>query len=370
MAIYKKVTCLAFFVALCMLLLQTSVAFADSIENDTTPDSVLTSDVSEMFAYVSSNLETIIPEYQSNNEVYLCAPIHSYVQVQDEFIDGPLYYPMVTEANEVIGFFLATKESGAGESIINFTTEFCEKINQNYSPNKNSCFIIDEEFVYLLQGKDTITLGNNEYDTIAKGAFDRMQLHQNTVEETVFGKNNHIAHSSRVTSASVESVTSNSTLTVRRIKQLENSSYCWACVSVSFGQYFKPNIILDEKQIAIKYKGDLYTSNNITGIGLLLSQEYGIAVGKYLYQPTFATLKSNINRDAPVIVRVEYSNGRGHFILVNGYNDSTSKYIVAMDPISGTYRVLNTTFSGGNYYLSYVSPGGSVAAATHFVESL
>jgi len=105
---------LVFFIVVCMLLLQTSFAVAANVENNATLDFQLTSDVSKMFEYVSSNLSKLVPEYEGKEEVYLCTPVHSYIQVEEKLVDGLLYYPMITEKNELIGFFLAMSDPGTG----------------------------------------------------------------------------------------------------------------------------------------------------------------------------------------------------------------------------------------------------------------
>ena len=151
----------------------------------------------------------------------------------------------------------------------------------------------------------------------------------------------------------------NSTISVRGIKQDDGSDYCWACTAVSLGQYRKPNIVLNEKTIAIKYAGGLNVPRDISYSSMILSQEYGVATVRYNANPTFNTIKNRINSGDPILANISYNSGGGHSILLNGYSDYTSKYIVAMDPLSGTYRTLNTTSSGGNYYLAYVSPTGA-----------
>jgi hypothetical protein len=161
----------------------------------------------------------------------------------------------------------------------------------------------------------------------------------------------------------------NKLLNVRKVHQDVGSSYCWVCTAVSLGQYKKPSIILDEKQIAIKYVGNLTTGGDTGKIGMILSMEYNYIASRTNGDPTFSTIKSNINNNNPMITRVGYTGGwsGGHSILINGYSDSSSNYVNAMDPLTGTYRVLDTTSTSNTGHLVYISPSGKSATATEWL---
>ncbi|MCI8608799.1 MAG: hypothetical protein HFE73_04050 [Firmicutes bacterium] len=286
-----------------------------------------------------------------------------YMVQNGEFVPSSIqYYPLFNQIKQIVGLILAKWDEKTGQPIVNYTTELCEELNKNYEI-AGCCIIIDAEAIYINKGIDFKKISENEVQENSLCSLEHVLNKDFNLAKSCFTiKKQLVLHEE-----SLYSVNANMVISVRGIKQDSGSQYCWACTSVSLGQYRKPNIVLSEKEIAKKYSGDLMTPQDISTCGLVLSQEYGVSTIRYNVNPTFNTIKNNINADNPMISSVRYSDGSGHSILINGYNDATSKYVVAMDPVTGTYRTLNTTSSGGNYYVAYVSPNGASASIYRYI---
>lgn len=346
--------------AVVMLLSMSATAFGEeAVPLDSTRE--IFQEVENQFHFVEGNKELF--GVSETDSICLGSRMATYMVKDQAVVEATIhYYPVLNQHGSMVGLILAKLDEGTGQPIVNYTTEMCEEINANVD-EKGNFIIIDAEAIYIGDGKDLIQIHENEIRNEDLDVVEHVSM-----AETTFKKSRlTMCETMSSGNAIIYSANSNATISVPTIKQENGSSYCWACTAVSLGQYRKPRIVLDEKEMAIKYAGDLYTTKPIEYSALILSKEYGVSTVRINENPTFSTIKSNIDDGNPMITAVRYNAGGGHSILINGYSDWTSKFVVAMDPLSGTYRSLSTTVSGGNHYIAYVDLNGASGSAARYI---
>jgi hypothetical protein len=134
----------------------------------------------------------------------------------------------------------------------------------------------------------------------------------------------------------------------------EQSNWCWAAVGVSVARFFNSSTIWQEQcdltsqelvQVCCP------TGTNPTGCNVpwYLDQAL-IRVGHYNpYQSRAASLneiRAEIDSNRPLGVRIAWSSGGGHFVVVSGYSTSPVGDMVTIeDPVYGQSILLLSTFT-------------------------
>jgi hypothetical protein len=135
-------------------------------------------------------------------------------------------------------------------------------------------------------------------------------------------------------------------------KQLE-SEWCWAAVSTSINHFYNPASTVTQCQVVNNQLGrtdccsNPASSNcNVPGYldkALQYVGNFASDKGLGTYQDAFNAL----NAGTPPCIRIGWSGGGGHFIIINGCQ--APSYLSVTDPIYGDSIVAYTTFTSGKY---------------------
>lgn len=125
-------------------------------------------------------------------------------------------------------------------------------------------------------------------------------------------------------------------LGVWNVKQSKNN-WCWAASSQSVLDHY--NIFSVQDGIVKVVKGSVVNKTATVDEVQEGLEAYGLdssATGSL----SFNKLKGELNSGDPVIAGIVYSDGGGHMVVIDGYEeDGTSKYIEFMDPAKGSHVV-------------------------------
>ncbi|MED1803018.1 papain-like cysteine protease family protein [Brevibacillus porteri] len=125
-------------------------------------------------------------------------------------------------------------------------------------------------------------------------------------------------------------------LGVKNVKQSQ-TNWCWAATSQSVLDYY--NIFSIQDGIVKVVKGKVVNRTATVDEVQEGLREYGLdssATGSL----SFSELKSELNADDPVLAGIQYKDGGGHMVVIDGYEeDGRSKYIEYMDPAKGSHVV-------------------------------
>lgn len=143
-----------------------------------------------------------------------------------------------------------------------------------------------------------------------------------------------------------------------RLEQQQYANWCWAAVIISLLKYYKhPDSGISQDRLVtqtIERKGANYNSyfDSPNVIDAVMS-EYGILNTKINGQVRFDDIATQIEKGLPVVARIQWQEGGGHFIVITGCsNNSNSPTIQVQDPMHGPIEVSFQEFSG-----SYRSSG-------------
>lgn len=129
----------------------------------------------------------------------------------------------------------------------------------------------------------------------------------------------------------------------------EKSNWCWAAAGQAIIQYKKQYYT----QCTLYKKGKNYSACTTNEQGSIYTQfdnmfEYAnfTAMGGVIFQPAgWSYITAQINLYRPLLARIEWSSGGGHFAVVKGYTDGTTDYVHWTDiKQSGSYS-RKTTYS-------------------------
>jgi len=162
-------------------------------------------------------------------------------------------------------------------------------------------------------------------------------------------------------------------LSVPKTKQ-EQTNWCWAgCSSAVFSYYgkkIKQCYIADfawSKVTCCKSAGPCNKVNSMYGekgsiVDIL--KHWCVKSASVASALTFAGCKTEINAQRPFIIRYQWSDGKGHFLVVNGYSTGSSgndEKLYLMDPGNGSY---------GFFTYAYVKAKVNHHTWTHTLKSL
>ena len=353
------------FCIIMMLLPQLGTAYAYENEADLFMFDATYDKADKMFQYINQyRKEFGLPE---GSVLYLGDSINSYLLQEGALKASEVkYYPVVDETNKVWGIVLSVNDIDSGKTFINYSDMLVDEINECFQEGEAVCIIVEEsESIYvksstnMIQAFDFSSENKYQKSTISKLSEESIS---NVIKYSEIEKKRAINSTIEMGSSTMAANT-NKLLNVRKIRQDVGSKYCWACTAVSLGQYKKPNIVLDAREIAIKYTGNTNTGESIGVQSMVLSMEYNYIATRTNGNPTFSTIKSNIDSNNPMSTSVLYVTSGAHAILINGYSTSTSAYFVnAMDPLTGTYRVLDTTSASSSSKMVYIDPSKGIKA--------
>ena len=120
-------------------------------------------------------------------------------------------------------------------------------------------------------------------------------------------------------------------------------------MATSVGQFKKPNVVLEPKNIAREYSGNLTTRKPISTIKQILSDKYNLSTSTNSFALKMSDVQRNIKANNPIASYVSYNLISGHFIVVRGYSvnsvsASTTYFVYIMDPLySSGYRTLEVS---------------------------
>ncbi|WP_426983871.1 C39 family peptidase [Brevibacillus borstelensis] len=130
------------------------------------------------------------------------------------------------------------------------------------------------------------------------------------------------------------------TLGVKKVTQAAEL-WCWAASSVSVLDYF--GIKVTQSDFVEYVKGEVSNkSGNISEVmdGL---DHYGLQSYREDNSLTFKETVREINNDIPVLARIKWKTGNtaiGHMVVIDGYTNSSTKYLRYMDPDKGEYSIM------------------------------
>jgi hypothetical protein len=122
----------------------------------------------------------------------------------------------------------------------------------------------------------------------------------------------------------------------------EEGNWCWAAVSAAVDRYFDPAKALAQCEIASKVLGvkNCCYNKDAHNEGAALEDALG-AVNRQREPPCgaigFEQLKSEIDAEMPVCVRIAWTKGGAHFVSLYGYriSESGARTIEVGDPWYG-----------------------------------
>jgi len=162
-------------------------------------------------------------------------------------------------------------------------------------------------------------------------------------------------------------------LSVPKTKQ-EQTNWCWAGCSSAvlsyFGKKIKQCYIADFAQSKVTCcsnpSGCNKANSIISGKGCIadILKHWCVNSTGVASVLTFAGCQTEINDKRPFIIRYQWSDGKGHFLVVNGYSTGSSgndEKLYLMDPWTGTY---------GFFTYAYVKAKANHHTWTHTLKSL
>lgn len=286
-----------------------------------------------------SNLDNSGTYYLGNS-----IPVYNYVDNMIE-IASVKYYPVIFNEN-VIGIIIARLGS-ENEVLLEYSEAFVSELNTSYKLHEAVCIVFtnDCQLVYLGDEVKKINVEINIDPNFTESS--SILKKDTTIKKETVNKLNEITYSPIATRGTVTA--GYKTLSVPKKIQADGSSYCWACVATSVGQFKKPNVVLDPKNIAREYSGNLTTRKPISTIKQILSDKYNLSTSTNSFALKMSDVQRNIKANNPIASYVSYNLISGHFIVVRGYSvnsvsASTTYFVYIMDPLySSGYRTLEVS---------------------------
>jgi hypothetical protein len=132
----------------------------------------------------------------------------------------------------------------------------------------------------------------------------------------------------------------------------QQTEWCWAAVTSSIDHYFNSastwsQCLLANNQLqqttccanggSAQCNCPWYLDRSLSLVNRLRSYVQGVA--------SFTGVQQEINNNDPLGVRIGWTGGGGHFVVIDGYDDSTATdYVLVADPIWGVSQVPYTVF--------------------------
>jgi hypothetical protein len=137
------------------------------------------------------------------------------------------------------------------------------------------------------------------------------------------------------------------------------SNWCWAATSVSVAGYFGRSLnhngtILARNQSNHVFAATGSSTNNVTRSFAVVQTDfssfYSLSTTYVFSSINMSSVQSNIDAGIPVYIRIGWSGGGGHVIVLTGYNVLNLR---VLDPSTG----LHTWHPSGNVYNAYLGSG-------------
>ncbi|MFN5298973.1 MAG: papain-like cysteine protease family protein [Planctomycetaceae bacterium] len=137
-----------------------------------------------------------------------------------------------------------------------------------------------------------------------------------------------------------------------RMQPQVHSNWCWAATGASTDRFYRTTSTRTQCSVANLEMGSTNCcqspapcnqqrslSSVLTKLGCLAPN--GFVTGRL----TFAQLRTYLTARRPVAVRIQWSGGGGHFVVLDGVETSGNvQFVTVRDPASGTTRVAYSTF--------------------------
>jgi Papain-like cysteine protease AvrRpt2 len=142
-----------------------------------------------------------------------------------------------------------------------------------------------------------------------------------------------------------------------QMQHQQQTNWCWAAVSTSVALYYDPTSAWTQCTVA---NGELGRSDCCGAGGSTSCNVYGTLntaltrVGHLDHMDvavaSFQAVDDEIDAGRPLGIRVAWSGGGAHFLVVIGYFEGDTNYVAVDDPIYGksdlTYATLETAYQG------------------------
>ena len=128
-----------------------------------------------------------------------------------------------------------------------------------------------------------------------------------------------------------------------RIEQQQETNWCWAAVSVSLDHYFNSESTLSQCQIADKVlPGDCCNDPDSCNQTMKLQdvlRPRGRLSSAMVGYPPFQQIKSELDANRPLAVRIAWFDGGAHFVVICGYSvmQSGVRKILIADSFHGEF---------------------------------
>jgi hypothetical protein len=138
------------------------------------------------------------------------------------------------------------------------------------------------------------------------------------------------------------------------LEKQRQDKWCWAAVSVSVDHYFSPRSNLTQCLIAQKVLNNGPCCSGQEGCNRAARLQAALSVvGKLKTIVTrplqFDEVRREINANRPVCVRIAWSGGGAHFVIIRGYRQSASglQLVEVADPLFPSSTVLYDVLVSG-----------------------
>jgi len=130
------------------------------------------------------------------------------------------------------------------------------------------------------------------------------------------------------------------------------SEWCWAATGASTDRFYRPTSTLTQCGVANLELGTTSccqtptSCNQQRSLKSVLTKVQRLAPNGFTAGPvTFQSLQTQLAARRPVAVRVQWSGGGGHFVVIDGVEVTGNvPTVIVRDPYSGTSRVSYATF--------------------------
>jgi len=122
-----------------------------------------------------------------------------------------------------------------------------------------------------------------------------------------------------------------------RIRQQGKSQWCFAACIQMLLEFYMPDTIITQTQIVNKMRENENADDVPLDPDNYLSEYTTIAGSMNKSVPSWKTIKTEIDRGCPILVRL--SGGSGHYVLIVGYEGDKFGRVYIIDPTKNTYTI-------------------------------
>jgi hypothetical protein len=152
------------------------------------------------------------------------------------------------------------------------------------------------------------------------------------------------------------------------MEQQKEADWCWNAVAVSVEHYFDPQSTLTQEHFAKQVLGKVIDEAFSLALALEDVNRYNGALGGAI---RFADIQRQIDANLPVCVRIAWSEGGAHFVVISGYAISPAgdAQVYVSDPILRNGSVITWDYQSfvEAYSPTYAKGAAGAWADTYFV---